>query len=118
MTASPGEQTPPPIPEGLKRWDGSDGVSSVRAAWDRAEEHNAPGHLLHIWQSTLAGLVDETGGACPNETDEVSGPLCDCMTAVGHARDFLLRQGWTIFREKNGGDFAEYWLLPPGAPEE
>ena len=118
MTASLEEQTPPPIPEGLNRWDGVDGVSSVRAAWDRAGEHNVPGHLLHIWQSTLSGLVDETGGTCPNETDEDPGPLCDCMTAVGHARDFLLRQGWTLFREKVGGDFEEYWLLPPGAPGE
>ena len=118
MTAALGKQTPPPIPEGLHQWDGVDGVSSVRAAWDRAGEHAAPAALLHIWQSTLAGLVEETGGACPYETEDYPGPLCDCMTAVGQARDFLLRQGWTIFREKPGGDFEEYWLLPPGAPEE
>lgn len=115
MTNHSPERTPPPLPAGLHQWDGDDGVSSVRAVWDRAEEHDAPADLLHIYQSTLAGLVDETGGACPNETDEDPGPICDCMTAVGHARDFLLRQGWTIFREKVGGDFEEYWLLPPGA---
>ena len=118
MSTLPPDRLPPPIPEGLHQWDGSDSVNTVRAVWDRAEDHNAPADLLHIYQSTLAGLVDETGGVCPNETSDDPGPICDCMTAVNHARDFLRRQGWEVFREKLGGDFAEYWLLRPGTPED
>lgn len=117
MTTLPPDCLLPPIPEDLHQWDGSDSVNTVRAGWDRAEDHNAPADLLHLYQSTLAGLVDETGGACPNETSDAPGPICDCMTAVNHARDFLLRRQWTGFKEKLGGDFEEYWLLPPGSPE-
>ena len=117
MTTPAADHIPPPIPQGLHQWDSSASVNTVRAGWDRAEDHDAPGDLLHIYQSTLAGLVDETGGPCPNDTGKDPGPICDCMTAVNHARDFLIRRGWEVFREKLGGDFEEYWLLPPDSPE-
>lgn len=117
MTTLPPDRRPPPIPEGLDQWNGIDGIHTVLASWSRAEDHNAPADLLHLYQSTLAGLVDETGGACPNETGDDPGPICACMTAVNHARDFLLRKEWQVFQEKLGGDFEEYWLLPPGTPE-
>ena len=116
MTNLDPNRVPPPTPEGLGRWDGYDSLHTVFHGWDKAEEYAAPGDLLHLWQSTLGGYVDENGGTCPNMAqDDPDCPniLCDCQRAVGQARDFLLRQGWTLFRDKDGSDFEEYWLLPP-----
>ena len=118
MTSLDPRRAPPPTPPGLDKWNGCDSLGTVFHGWDRAEEYAAPGDLLHLWQSTLGGFVDETGGSCPNEdpdSETAANNLCACQRAVGQARDFLLRQGWTLFRDKDGGDFEEYWLLPPPA---
>ena len=67
MTTLPPDRRPPPIPEGLDQWNGSDSVNTVRAAWDRAEDHNAPADLLHLYQSTLAELIDQDRNPCPED---------------------------------------------------
>lgn len=110
------ERIPPPIPEGLDQWNGADAVHTVFAHWSRAEDHEAPADLLHIYQAVIAAPVDETGAECPDCDAEVPGPCCDCMWAVDHALGHLLRQQWTLFKDRCGKDWSEYWLLPPGVP--
>ena len=120
MTPRDPNRAPPPTPQGLSQWNGYDALHTVFHGWDRAEEYAAPHDLLHLWQSTLGGYVDETGGSCPDTDPEDPAAYqnpCACQRAVGQARDYLLRYNWTLFREKVGGDFEEYWLLPPNSPE-